>query len=266
MLTTFRTTIVAALIALGVSVVPASAQAPTMGGITDGQVFFFLQNLPIESAKPLGSLINALLSDTAGHMRMAERSRATRADSDRAAGIVRTMRSSLAPYADVRAAERDGYQLFLPWLDEQVVYHYNNMANAGAARAGFEAAKPTSLLYRKDAKGQKVLVGAMYTAPAGSTLAELDARLPRSVAYWHQHVNFCAMRPSLAVDGVKQSDSTMFARWLKIDTLDECKAAGGIFIPQLFGWMAHVNAFDGESTSAIWGSEGKDQMHRHHGH
>jgi hypothetical protein len=247
---------------------PSRAQTAPMPirGVTDAQVFFFLQNLPPESAKSLGSLVNAMLSDTAGHMRMAEARVATPADSARAAGIVRTMRSSLDRYADVAVAERDGYQLFLPWLEEQVIYHYNNMSNVGAARTAFDAARPSSLLYRKDAAGRKVLVGAMYTAPASSTPDELDARLPVGVAHWHQHVNFCAMRPSAAMEGVRQGDSTTFARWLAIDTPEACAAAGGLFIPQLFGWMAHVNAFDGEEPGAVWGAAGRDHMHMHHGH
>lgn len=234
--------------------------------VTDAQVFWFLQNLPPERAKPLGGLINALLSDTASHMRMAERPVAMPADSARAGEIVRVMRGSLARYADVGTAERDGYVLFMPWLEEQVIYHYNNLANAGAARVAFDATRPTSLLYRNDASGAKVLVGAMYTAPATATLAELDARLPVGVAFWHQHVNFCAMRPSVDAEGIRTSDAATFARWLAIETPEACSAAGGLFVPQLFGWMAHVNAFDGETPAAIWGSEGRDHMHRHHGH
>ena len=245
---------------------PLSAQGGIPIRITDAQVFFFLQNLPPESAKPLGSLINALLSDTAGHMRMAEARTATAADWKRADGIVTSMRSSLAAYKDVAAAEKDGYALFMPWLEDQVVYHYNNMSNAGAARTAFDAAKPTSLLYQKDARGTKVLVGAMYTAPATATPDDLDARLPLGIAHWHQHVNFCAMRPAAAVDGIARNDSTTFARWLAIETPDACTAQGGFFVPQLFGWMAHVNAFAGETPGAVWGSEGRDHMHMHHAH
>ncbi len=245
---------------------PAAAQDPArVPRITDAQVFFVLQNLPPESAKPLGSLLNALLSDTAGHMRMAEPRTATAADSARAAELLRTMRASLSRYADTSAAERDGYELFMPWLEDQVVYHYNNLRNAALARTSFDAARPTSLLYRSDARGAKVLVGAMYTAPATATLAELDARLPLGIAHWHQHVNFCAMRPALATQGMRGGDSTAFVKWLAIDTPEACAAAGGMFIPQLFGWMAHVNAFDGDAPGAVWGGEGRDQMHAHHG-
>jgi len=245
---------------------PAAAQTVAPLRITDAQVFWFLQNLPPESAKSLGSLINALLSDTVGHMSMADTRVASAADSVRAANIVATMRTSLAAYRDVSAAEKDGYALFMPWLEDQVVYHYNNMANAGAARSGFDAAKPTSLLYRKDARGAKVLVGAMYTAPATATPDDLNARLPLGFAHWHQHVNFCAMRPQVAMDGLTRNDSTAFAKWLAIETPEACTAAGGVFVPQLFGWMAHVNAFSGETPGAVWGSEGRDHMHMHRGH
>ncbi len=258
----FATLFVATLVAA-----PASAQVlMPPRGISDAQVFSFLQNLPPESAKSLGSLINALLSDTAGHMRMTDPRVATTADKARAAGIVRTVRASLASYKDVAAAEKDGYALFMPWLDDQVIYHYNHMWNASAARTTFDAAKPTSLLYKKDARGAKVLVGAMYTAPATSTLEELDARLPIGVAQWHQHVNFCAMMPSAALDGLSRNDSTTFAKWLAIETPDACAAAGGLFVPQLFGWMAHVNAFAGDTPAAVWGSHGRDHMHMHRGH
>lgn len=257
--------LVAALLTAGLAG-PATAQTATPVRVTDAQVFWFLQNLPPESAKPLGGLVNALLSDTAGHMRMAEPRAATPADSARAQGIVRTMRAALAPYRDVAAAERDGYVQFMPWLEDQVIYHYNNLRHAAEARTAFDPAKPTSLLYRKDSSGTKVLVGAMYTAPAAATPDELDARLPLGVAHWHQHVNFCAMRPSLAAEGVRNGDAATFGKWLAIDTAEACTAAGGLFIPQLFGWMAHVNAFDGEEPGTIWGTEGRDHMHRHHGH
>src|SRR2546427_11448681 len=48
-----------------------------------------------------------------------------------------------------------------------------------------------SLLYQRAADGSLTLVGAMFTAPAQTSDAELDARLPLSVVHWHQHVNWC---------------------------------------------------------------------------
>ncbi|MEO7455720.1 MAG: hypothetical protein ABIY52_05615 [Gemmatimonadaceae bacterium] len=264
--TSLMTTGIAVLAALA-GALPASAQTmmpPTR--ITDAQVFGFLQSLPPESARSLGALVNGLLADTLGHMRMAERRVATRADTKRAAAAVRTMRSNLARYKDVSVAEQDGYALFLPWLKEQAVYHYNNMQNAGAARGAFDASKPTSLLYRGKPDGTKVLIGAMYTAPATSTPDELDARLPLGIAHWHEHVNFCAMSPYVAMAGMQAGDTSIFSKWLAVETQDACTAAGGMFIPQLFGWMTHVNAFAGDKASTIWGSHGRDQMHMHHAH
>ena len=56
---------------------------------TDGQILWLLQNMPVENGKSMAPLINGLLSDTAGHMRMANRRVATKADSARAADVVR---------------------------------------------------------------------------------------------------------------------------------------------------------------------------------
>ena len=240
---------------------PTPPSSPFM--VTESQIFAFLQNMPPEMGKPIASLINGLLSDTTSHMKMAARRPGTHADTVRANGIVKAMHASLMQYTDVAAAERDGYVRFLPWLEDQTVYHFNNGANSRLSATTFDAAKPTSLLYRKDEHGKMVLVGAMYTAPASSTPAELDARLPTGIAYWHQHVNFCARRPTVAEISAARPDSALVAHSLQLDTPSACSAEGGMFIPQLFGWMAHINAFDGDNFDSIWGEEGKDHMARH---
>ena len=41
---------------------------------------------------------------------------------------------------------------------------------------------------------------------------------------------------------------------LHIESAEVCAAEGGWFLPQLFGWMAHVNGFDGETLGSIWGA------------
>jgi hypothetical protein len=217
----------------------------------------------VVNAPSFAPLINALLGDTAAHMRMAPARPATAADSARAAEAVRTVRSALARYADVAAAERDGYERFLPWLAEQSVYHYNNVRHAIAAAARTDLARPSSLLYRKDADGRLRLVGAMYTAPAGATPDELDARLPLGIAHWHKHVDFCGPRIDPRTLASQPTDSATLARWLAIDTREACAAAGGVFLPELFGWMAHVNAFDADTPAEIWGGHGRDHMHMH---
>ena len=53
---------------------------------------------------------------------------------------------------------------------------------------------------------------------------------------------------------------------LHIESAEVCAAEGGWFLPQLFGWMAHVNVFDGETLESIWGAEGRDHMHTHAHH
>lgn len=240
---------------------------PRPGGSLDGAVFAMLQNMRGPSAEAIAPLVNALLGDTGGHMRMAPPRTPTAADSARAAAIVRTMRASLSPYADVALAEQDGYEKFMPWLEPQVVYHYNNLRHAAAARDSTDITKPTSLLYRKGDDGRLRLVGAMYTAPWNASLAELDARLPLAIAHWHQHVDFCAPMRGDAVETLRRGDSARLQQWLAISTREACSAAGGFFIPQLFGWMVHVDAWAGETPAEIWGGHGRDRMRMHqHGH
>jgi hypothetical protein len=243
----------------------ARAQQPTApdpqrpSGI---RVLSLLQDLQIINAPQLAPAINGLLSDTTSHMRMAGRRLATPADSARAAGIVKTSRAALSRYADVAVAEQEGYVKFLPWLEEQDIYHYNNIQNVFTSISAFDPTKPSSLLYRRE-NGKLILVGAMYTALPGSTPDDLDARLPLGVAHWHEHVNFCGPRAQ-AVRDAKQIDGAEVAKWLTITTREDCNAAGGQFVPRLFGWMAHVYMFGGDDPLTIWGGEHADHMHMHH--
>jgi hypothetical protein len=221
-----------------------------------------LQDLQIINAPQLAPAINGLLSDTTSHMRMAERRIASAADSARARTIVSTSRAALSRYTDVAVAEQEGYVKFLPWLEEQEIYHYNNIQNVFTSISAFDAAKPSSLLYRKE-NGKLVLVGAMYTALPGSTPDDLDARLPLGVAHWHEHVNFCGPKAPVARDA-KVIDGAEVAKWLTITTREDCTAAGGQFVPRLFGWMAHVYMFGGDDPLTIWGGEHADHMRMHH--
>ena len=246
------------------AVVSASAQQPTQPTPARppiSRALSLLQDLQVINAPELAPAINGLLSDTTSHMRMAERRVATPADSLRAARIVSDSRAALSRYTDVAVAEHEGYVKFLPWLEDQDVYHYNNIQNVFSTISTFDATKPSSLLYRK-VNGQLVLIGAMYTAMPGSTLDQLDARLPLGVAHWHEHVNFCGptretVRDSKVVDGIA------VARWLAITSREDCTAAGGQFVPRLFGWMAHVYMFGGNDPLTIWGGEHADHMHMH---
>ena len=188
---------------------------------------------------------------------------ATTADSARAADIVKRARAALEQYSDAKVAERDGYVKFLPWLEEQSIFHYNNMANVFATLSGFDPTKPVSLLYKKGAAGEMTLVGAMYAAQPGATPDDLDARLPLGIAHWHEHVDFCGPTPEAVRAGTEKVDAASTARWLKITSREECTAAGGRFVPRLFGWMAHAYLFVGDDPKVIWGGDDRDHMHVH---
>jgi hypothetical protein len=205
----------------------------------------------------MAEAIRALLSDTSAHMRMAPHRHATRADSARAADVVLAARQALAKYRDVAVAEADGFVRFLPQVKDQPEYHYTNYRNALAEMFAFDATRPTSLLYREDARGALQLVGVMYSAPWRATPDQLDARLPLGMAHWHQHVNFCGPRPVEARRVRDRRDVAAVARWLRITSREDCLAAGGRFTPRVFGWMAHAYIFAGDDPKVIWGDGGK---------
>ena len=261
-----RSAIVATLVALSV-VLPLGAQssppgnAPRMG--RGGRGLDRIQGFDLGNSPELADAINALLADDGTHMRMGPRRPRTPADDFRAKQIVLAARDGLGKYKDVRVAEQDGYVKFLPWLESQSIFHYNNIENVVMTQTRFDAAKPVSLLYKKDAKGVMQLVGAMYGAPPDATPQALDSRLPTSVAHWHEHVDFCGPDPEAVRSGKQKIDGPSTARWLKISTRDACDAAGGRFVPRLFGWMAHVYLFASDDPAVIWGGEHSMDVHVH---
>jgi hypothetical protein len=224
-----------------------------------------IQGFQMASTPELASAVNALLTDDNAHMRMAPRKTATAADSARAMQAVKAARAALSKYADVKVAEADGYVKFLPWLEDQSIYHYNSIANVLATLGTFDATKPVSLLYKKDDTGAMKLVGAMYAAPPFATPDDLDARLPTGIAHWHEHIDFCGPNPDSVRAGVQKIDAASTAKWLSISSREACDAAGGRFVPRLFGWMAHVYLFSGDDPKTIWGEEhGSMDMKMHH--
>ena len=232
------------------------------------------QHSPSSAADPqpqaeLARLFASLSSDTSSHMRMGPTRAATTADSARAADIVRTARAALGQYVDVKIAERDGYYRNLPQLEEQVIYHYNSLRNFSETERGeFDVAKPVSLLYKKDDRGQLRLVGAMYATRASAAPEELDALLPTSMAQWHEHVNLCYPNRVPARPGAQKIDAGVvfwFRLFFSITSAKECESAGGRFLPVEFGWMAHVYMFAGsDDPKMIWGADdlGNMDMHR----
>ncbi|HYS69541.1 MAG TPA: hypothetical protein VEM14_04820, partial [Gemmatimonadaceae bacterium] len=127
----------------------------------------------------------------ASHMAYSSPRRRTAGDSVRSAQIINELREAIAKYQDVKVAEADGYKMFAPEIKNQPQYHFTKGWNAIRNQWGFDPARPTSLLYKKDAQGQFHLIGAMYTASKRTTEDELNDRVPLSVARWHRHVNWC---------------------------------------------------------------------------
>lgn len=185
------------------------------------------------------------------HMKMSTLRAATPQDSARAQEIVRTARAALDRYQDVTIAEADGFRKFLPGV-KQKMYHYTSLRNAFDASFGFDAGRPTSLLYEPDAKGQMKLIGAMYTAPGRLREEQLDARVPLSIAQWHQHVNMCV--PPAAQHDEMFRPRARFGLNGSITTAAECAAAGGTFRPRVFGWMVHLYPYE-KTTDAMWSVE-----------
>jgi hypothetical protein len=190
----------------------------------------------------------AMVSNEDLHMRLTPERPVAPGDSARAAAVLAVMRRELAKYRDVRAAQADGFRNFIP-AGAAPVQHFTKLRWAFQARSGLDPARPTSLLYERAADGTLTLVGAMFTAPPQTSDAELDARLPLSVARWHQHINWCL--PPLA-DARRRWQETkdgqpVFGPKSPIATAEACEAVGGRFRPRLFGWMVHVMAFsDGD--------------------
>ena len=197
------------------------------------------------------------------HMKLTPERRAAAGDSARARALVAQIRSSLAKYRDVRVAVADGFQQFLPGVKNQPVYHYTNRLYALEATMRFDPEHPTSLLYEPHGDSL-VLVGAMYTAPARLSDDALDQRIPLSVARWHEHVNWC-IPPRGQPEHWRDSTGghPVFGPQSPIATAEACSAAGGRFLPRIFGWMVHVNAFTSDDPRVIWAvhhHEGMEEM------
>ena len=190
---------------------------------------------------------------TALHMRMTSKRPANAADSIRAAQLVKELRSAIAKYRDVRVAVDEGFREFAPQIKNQPVYHFTNYKLAFENAFDFDPSRPTSLLYKKDVSGKFVLIGAMYTAPKRFSEAQLDDRVPLSVAQWHRHINLCLPRSSSAWTQTKNGHPVFGPQG--VATRVECESAGGRFMPEPFGWMVHANVFKSDDPRVIWGDD-----------
>ena len=184
------------------------------------------------------------------HMKMTALRETSQADQERAARIVQTLTRSIEKYRDSRAAERDGFHVFLPNLPQKM-YHFTNWGYGYEAAFRFDPSRPTSLLYEKTGQGYR-LIGAMYTARRSATEEDLDARVPLSVVRWHAHVKIC-MAPR-GEEAEMLRPGARFGLRGSIATEAECAASGGRWVPQLFGWMVHVYPFE-KDPAAVWSVE-----------
>jgi hypothetical protein len=214
----------------------------------------------------LSRTLAGVLDEKSPHMLMGPTRAATPADSARAAAFVVAARAALSQYVDVKLAERDGYTINT-LLQDLPIYHYNSLRNIHAADRGeFDAAKPVSLLYQKDDRGQLKLVGAMYAADTYAAPEALDALLPISMAHWHEHVNFC--NPGATIGRhLPQTVNAARVFWTKlylsITSASDCEASGGRFVQVEGGWMTHVYMFASDDPKLIWDTDDVGTMDPH---
>lgn len=233
---------------------PAEQNMPGM----PGHDMSSMKEMPAESDKDAADASAPMLHSMEGHMDMGPHMKMTAlrppkpGDATRAQLVVEEARKVAEKYQDYHLALADGFKIFLPNVP-QSMYHFTNYAYAFEARSSFNPEHPTSLLYEKHGDNYK-LVGVMYTAPKRFTEDDLDARIPLSVAQWHEHVNFCRppadMTPAEKWHGLLGPDAK-FGLKGSIHTQEACDAAGGTFLPVVFNWMVHVYPFE-KGQASIW--------------
>ena len=186
----------------------------------------------------------------AAHMHMSTLRDPQPGDAKKAQKVVEQARVSLEKYRDYKVALAEGFQIFLPNVPQKM-YHFTNYQFAFNAAFEFDPTRPTSLLYEKHG-GDYRLIGAMYTAPVRFTEEQINERIPLSVAQWHQHVNMC--RPPQGREIEMLGKNAKFGLQGSISTRQECEAAGGTFMPHVFGWMVHVYPWE-KTPDAVWSVE-----------
>jgi hypothetical protein len=197
------------------------------------------------------------MAHMAGHMYLTSLRPLKPGDRQKADAILAAAKQAMEPYQDYRKALADGFKIFLPNIP-QPQYHFTNYENGRDAATHFDPLKPTSLLYKKTDDGGYKLVGAMYTDRVDANEDELNDRIPLSIARWHQHTNFCK-----APAGQKAAyfgPGAKFGLMGSITTREACEAAGGVFLPHIFGWMVHVYPYEAD-PGKIWSVDDDDRGH-----
>ena len=194
--------------------------------------------------------------DMGPHMKMTTLRDLKPGDQEKADQVVAAARQAAEKYTDYKVALADGYKIFLPNLPQKQ-YHFTNYRYAFEAAIQFNPDHPTSLLYEKTGDGYK-LIGVMYTAPKSSNWNDLDQRIPLSVAQWHAHINLCL--PPADRRSEAWGPHPKFGLAGSITTRTDCDAAGGKFMPQIFGWMVHLYPFE-QKPEDIWSVERQASHH-----
>jgi hypothetical protein len=197
------------------------------------------------------------------HMHMSELRKAQPGDSAKAQQVVDQARPALEKYRDYKVALDEGYKIFLPNVPQKM-YHFTNTQYAIGEAFRFDPTKPTSLLYEKHGDDYK-LIGAMYTAPVRFSEEQLNERVPLSMAQWHQHVNMCKAPKGREIEMLGKKPR--FGLRGSITTQEACDAAGGTFMPHVFGWMVHMYPWE-KTPDEIWSVERqlKDKPGSEHDH
>lgn len=180
--------------------------------------------------------------DAFGHTKMAEEW-ATLAPERRAhvERLLAALRASLPRYREVAAAIADGYEPAGEAVPIGALKHFVNLANVRVNWQHLDPERPMALLYRRRKSGYD-LAGVMFTAPIATSMDELDQRVPLSLGHWHSHRNVCQPRPGHAPLSKTQERAFGFSG--SINTEAACRAAGGVFFDNVFGWMVHVYPFE----------------------
>jgi len=194
--------------------------------------------------------------DMGPHMKMTTLRDLKPGDQEKADQVVAAARQAAEKYTDYKVALADGYKIFLPNLPQKQ-YHFTNYRYAFEAAIQFNPDHPTSLLYEKTGDGYK-LIGVMYTAPKSSNWNDLDQRIPLSVAQWHAHINLCL--PPADRRSEAWGPHPKFGLAGSITTPTDCDAAGGKFMPQIFGWMVHLYPFE-QKPEDSWSVERQASHH-----
>jgi hypothetical protein len=188
--------------------------------------------------------------DMGPHMKMTALRAPQPGDKEKADHVVEVARKVSEKYQDYKVALADGFQIFRPNVPQKQ-YHFTNYAYAYEAAMGFNPDHPTSILYEKNGDGYK-FIGLMYTAPKDTSEDELNSRIPLSIAQWHAHINLCI--PPADQKEAATGPNAKFGLGGSIATKDACDAAGGRFLPQIFGWMVHVYPLE-KNPEDVWSVE-----------